>query len=120
MVVGFLLDTVVGQSVDHLGWSYCMMADRHVRTKWEIIAQERYVLWKTDRLGEKGSVCGGASAWDYQVYPERERAAATPYIIPDQILAQLEEEQRGKYASAAYLQEQRYTTLETLIESFLD
>ena len=120
MVVGFLLDTVVGESVDHLGWSYCMMADRHVRTKWEIIAQERYVLWKTDRLGEKGSVCGGASAWDYQVYPERERAAATPYIIPDQILAQLEEEQGGKYAAAAYLQEQRYTPLETLIESFLD
>ncbi len=120
MIVGFLLDTIPGQSVDFLGWSYGMMADRHIRMQWEIIAQERFVFWKIDSLGEKGLIHGGAKAWDYQVYTHKERAAITQYIIPDQMLVQVEEEQGGKYAAAAYLQEQRYTPLELQIETFLN
>lgn len=36
MIVGFLLDTIPGRSVDFWGWSYGMMADRHIRTQWKL------------------------------------------------------------------------------------
>lgn len=119
MIVGFMFG-LTNLSIDHEGWAYCLMADRCRKDHWKLIAQERYVNWETGGLGDGGMAYGGEAAWSYQVPEQQERAVLADYVIPDEFLLRVREQQGGALAASVYLQQQDDAQLTGMLEHFFD
>lgn len=119
MIVGFMFG-ISNLSIDQEGWAYCLMADRCLKHHWKLIAQERYVKWEVNGLGDGGMAYGGEAAWSYQTPALQERAGLADYVIPDELLVHVREQEGGVLPASVFLQKHDYLPLVELLDSFFD
>lgn len=117
MIVGFMFG-IANLNIDHEGWAYCLMADRCLKDHWKLIAQERYVNWEIDGLGDGGMAYGGEVAWSYQTSSLQTRAALADYVIPNKLLHQVQEQKGGALHASVFLQKHDYPPLTEMLEGF--
>lgn len=119
MIVGFMFG-LFNLNIDHEGWAYCLMADRCLKDHWQLIAQERYVNWEVNGLGDGGIAYGGEAAWSYQVLDAQTRTGLADYIIPNTLLEQVRRQEGGALEASVFLQKHDYPPLVEMLDRFFN